>query len=325
MAPSDAEVVACLERGLRDRGEPASVTSVGRAPYPYATSYPLEEIEACLDDGRTLGLILKDLTWDRLLGQARSTKPPFLYEPRRCIDTYARVLWGSGVGPAFYGESGSWFLVEKVPGVELWQIGEFSTWEAVARWLAEFHQLFASRLDELTFENPHLLRYGPELLRVWPARALEAAGRLDVRPEQLRYLAHVAMHYDHVVECMTSTPPGFVHGELYPSNVLVRDDGSDVEVWPIDWEMAGIGSPLLDLAALTGGWSEPEQDKLVNAYGADASAGAGAGVELAEALDACRLHYALQWLGWSAEWSPPAEHARDWATEAVTWAERLGL
>lgn len=293
------------------------MTAIERAPYAYATSFPLEAVEARLDDGPTLRLILKDLTWDRLLGQAHATKPPFLHEPRRCIDTYARVLRGTGVGPAFYGSSGSWFLVERVPGVELWQIGDFSTWEAVARWLAGFHQLFAERVDELPAQNPHLLRYGPELLQVWPARAVEAAERSGVGVAQVRYLTHVAMHYDQVVERLTSTAPTFVHGELYPSNVLVNDEGSDVDVWPIDWEMAGIGSPLLDLAALTGGWPEPEQDKLVAAYGIDAP--------MAEALDACRLHYALQWLGWSAEWTPPPEHAQDWSAEAVKWAERLGL
>jgi hypothetical protein len=309
-APSDEEVLACLAQSV-------PVTAIERAPYAYATSFPLEEVVAHLADGRTLHLILKDLTWDRLLGQARTTKPPFLHEPRRCIDTYARVLFGSGIGPTFYGSCGTWFLVEKVPGVELWQIGDLTTWEAVARWLADFHRLFAGRVDELPRENPHLLRYGPQLLRVWPARAVEAAERLGAPVEHRRRLADVAARYDDVVERLMAMEPAFVHGELYPSNVLVNDEGPDVQVWPIDWEMAGIGSPLLDLAALTWGWAQPEQDKLVAAYGVDAAAG--------DVLDACRLHYALQWLGWSAGWSPPAEHARDWAAEAVMLAERLGL
>jgi len=36
-------------------------------------------------------------------------------------------------------------------------------------------------------------------------------------------------------------------------------------------------------------------------------------------------HLALQWLGWSADWTPPPEHARDWLVEALAAAERLGL
>ena len=47
--------------------------------------------------------------------------------------------------------------------------------------------------------------------------------------------------------------------------------------------------------------------------------------ELLAALDYCRLHLAMQWLGWAAEWSPPPEHSHDWLAEAFTLADRLGL
>jgi hypothetical protein len=43
------------------------------------------------------------------------------------------------------------------------------------------------------------------------------------------------------------------------------------------------------------------------------------------ALDHCRLHLAVQWLGWSPGWSPPPEHAQDWLGEALGLAEKLGL
>jgi hypothetical protein len=58
----------------------------------------------------------------------------------------------------------------------------------------------------------------------------------------------------------------------------------------------------------------------VSAYGAGM-----ADDELEEAMAACRLQLALQWLGWSRDWSPPPEHAQDWLSEAVCVAERLGL
>jgi hypothetical protein len=38
-----------------------------------------------------------------------------------------------------------------------------------------------------------------------------------------------------------------------------------------------------------------------------------------------RLHLAVQWLGWSPDWTPPAEHAHDWYAEAVATAETLAL
>jgi hypothetical protein len=41
------------------------------------------------------------------------------------------------------------------------------------------------------------------------------------------------------------------------------------------------------------------------------------------ALDWCRLHIAVQWLGWSPEWSPPPEHAWNWWEEALHLAEKM--
>ena len=332
--PSDDEVRCALEEGLRRRREPGTVVALARAPYPYSTSSPLEEVGVRLTDGRELQLLLKDLTWERLLDDARHTKPRFLYEPRRCIATYEEVLPGTGLGVECYGSFADeqagryWLLLDKVAGRELWQVGDLATWEAVARWLARFHVRFAGRADELDSRNPHLLRYGRDLLRLWPGRALDAlAAREETTPEQYDRLAALASGYDRVVDRLAAIPPSFVHGELYPSNVLVGDDGPDVDVWPVDWEMAGLGPPLLDLAALTSGWDPADQARLVAAYADELGPGPWRWdeQELGALLHSCRLHYALQWLGWSPGWSAPAEHARDWVAEAFELGERLDL
>ena len=332
-APSDHEIVAGIEEALGAALQPPGVVTIERRPYRYATSYPLEEVNAHLDDGRTLHLILKDLTWERLLGEARRTKPRFLYEPRRCIETYRRILPGTGVGAACHGafvdvRSGRyWLLIERLPGVELWQVGDFGTWESVARWLARFHRRFADEGERVLLRNPFLLRYDSDFLRTWPRRALDGAARQGVGADRLRAMASLLAGYGQVVDRLAAVPPVFIHGELYPSNVLVGGTGPTEMVWPVDWEMAGIGPPLLDLAALTAGWEGAEQAKLADAYldelgpaGAQGEAG-----EVSTLLDCCRLHYALQWLGWSPGWSPPPEHARDWVSEALTLGERLGL
>ena len=47
--------------------------------------------------------------------------------------------------------------------------------------------------------------------------------------------------------------------------------------------------------------------------------------EFGFALDCARLHLAIQWLGWSPEWTPPPEHARDWHAELPRLLERVGL
>ena len=332
--PSDDEVVRALEDGLRSQGEPGVVAALERAPYAYATSFPLEEVEARLGDGRRLQLILKDLTWERLLGDARHTKPRFLYEPRRPIDTYRRILAGTDLGVRCYAAVADdrnrryWLLLEKVAGVELWQVGTFATWESVARWLARLHRAFAAEEGDGVLErNRFLIRYDEALFGTWPARALEAAEARGAGTQDRRRLADIATGYGEVVQTLCALPPTFVHGELYPSNVLVDERAPETKVWPIDWEMAGLGPAYLDLVALTAGWDGGKQWRLVDAYVEELGTARWRreGHELARVLECCRLHYALQWLGWSATWSAPPEHARDWLGEALEVGGRLGL
>ena len=70
----------------------------------------------------------------------------------------------------------NWLLIEKIPGVELWQVGELSVWEAVATWLGRFHARFASEIRALRADNPHLLDHSKEWFRSWADRAGAALG-----------------------------------------------------------------------------------------------------------------------------------------------------
>jgi hypothetical protein len=325
-APSDEELIDLLRRSAD--GE---VLGISRKPYRYATSAPLEELHVDMSGGEGMNLIFKDLSRDRMIGEAGAAKPEFLHQPEREIETYRRILAPEGIGPRCVAAVAEpdppryWLLIEKVPGVELWQVGELPIWEEVARWLGDFHSRFAGRLDEVRAANSHLLDLSAAWFRSWCDRALDRLAESDDRraPELLRALGS----YDEVVDALASLPRTFVHGELYPSNVLVvRDDPPRVS--PVDWEMASIGPGLLDLAALVGGWSEAERRRLVAAYldgrgePADGSRGA---TTLDEDLARCRLALALQWIGWSADWRPPPEHAHDWLGEALDLAGELGL
>jgi thiamine kinase-like enzyme len=118
-------------------------------------------------------------------------------------------------------------------------------------------------------------------------------------------------------------PSTIIHGELYASNVVIQQAGGGVRVRPVDWEMAGTGPGVLDLAALTAGsWTDDERARIEEAY-CEALP-----VELrpgADDLEYARLLLAAQWLGWSDGWLPPQEHRQDWAAVAVSLIERLGL
>ena len=142
----------------------------------------------------------------------------------------------------------------------------------------------------------------------------------------LAVLEPIVARYDElVVERLLALEVTFLHGELYAANVLVDDAERPRRVAAVDWEQAAAGPGLVDLAALTaGGWSERDRAAIAAAYRAARSTGDGAPeVGGADALAACRLHLAMQWLGWAADWCPPAEHRHDWLGEAAAAARRL--
>jgi hypothetical protein len=269
----------------------AAVVRLERRPYAYETSHPLEELDVDLEDGRTLHLLRKDL------GTSPAKRPSFLHEPAREIETYRCVLASADLGTAkFYGAADEQLYIEKVEGSELWQHGELEVWQRAARWLARMHAALGDQADQ-----PHLLRYDRDFYRLWLARAEAISGDLGL----------VASIYEDVVERLLALPQGLIHGDFYPSNILV----AQARICPVDWELGSAGPLLLDLAALTTGWPEVDLEAIAAAYGEVSS----------EALDLCRLHLAVRWLGWSDDWTPPPEHAKDWRREAQAVAERLAV
>lgn len=328
-APTDEALLAALPHEAGG----GSWRIVTRRPYRFATSAPLEELHVRAGDGADLELIFKDLARARLLPAASASKPSFLHQPLRELELYRGILAPCGIGPRLVAavsqpeEDRQWLFIERVRGRELWQVGELEIWERVAAWLGDLHLGFAGRLSEVRALCPHLIDHSAAWFELWAQRARQAlAGAADSRADGLtRALAG----YDGVVTELAALPRTLVHGELYPSNVLVAPDGGGQRVCPVDWEMAGIGPGLLDLAALVGGWEAsgwPESDRarLVRAY-AEAAGAALAGSDLSADLARCRLHLALQWIGWADGWRPPPEHARDWLGEALGLAGELGL
>jgi hypothetical protein len=291
------------------------VAHVERRPSEYRTSFALDELDVRLEDGALLELVLKDVSTGGLAPGARDAKPGFLHDPRREIEVYRHVVEPLGLGPKLYGSIADgrrfWLLLERVRGVELFQVGELEIWQEVARWLARMHD----RCRDV--RAPRLLRYDRGYYERWLRRAREVSGASE--------LDRLAAGYPAVVERLLELPRTFVHGELYASNVLVAGEPGALRVCPVDWEMAGVAPGLVDLAALASGrWSPGERREIALAYrGACATPEPPGGFEAA--LDCCRLHLALQWLGWASGWEPPDEHAQDWLGEALGAAERIGL
>jgi len=329
------ELRAALEGAFsRHFGAPRQIAQLERRPSAYCTSFTIEELAVRLDDGTALRLMFKDLSWRSLPERARRAKPAFLHNPLREIEVYRTILSPRRLGTATcYGavvdhaRRRYWLFLEQVPGIELYQVGELATWQGVARWLAAFHARFDGAETERSGLSAHLLYHDAAFYRRWLRRALAFSHTAE--PRVARGVAWLAERYERVIDCLLALPPTLIHGEFYASNVLVQETGGGLRVCPVDWEMAARGPGLLDLAALTAGtWTEEEKTSLALAYHAALPPDGGSRAPRSEflaALDCCHIYLAIQWLGWSPDWSPPPEHAQDWLGVALRLAEKLGL
>ncbi len=309
-------------------GEERRIEELVRRHYAYGSSFALEQLEVTFDNRSKLRILFKDLGPSGMLEGAREAKPKLLYDPLREIEVYRRVLARERVGtPECYGwvadESADrfWLFIEDVAGTELGRVGEFAVWETAARWLADMHGRFADVVGSSSAEQAHLLSYDAPFYRLWLDRARSFADE-RARPR----LDWLASRYDTVVDALVELPPAFIHGEFYGANILVTETGDDVRICVVDWEMSAVGPALVDLAALVSGkWNEAEREALALAYREAYGAGAPPPSSFREDLDRCRLHLAVQWLGWSPNGVPGTGMNHDWLAEAMQLAERLEL
>ena len=259
------------------------------APHPYATSHALWNIETESADGQVLAAVAKETS------HRPEARPRFVHRPLREREVYRLLLDGSGAPtPRLLGVAGSFIILERLAAAPLWQTAVGEVASRAGKALRKTHDALAGHTAA-----PFLLRYDASFYRRW----LRRARLLD---PSTAWLGDV---YAAACARLLREPLVVIHGELYPSNVLVGEQ----DVWFVDWESAAAGPAVIDVAALVSGWSEPAVDALLRSYGAVDTV----------VLDCARLHLAVRWLGWSAGWRPPREHARDWRAEAEQTATRL--
>lgn len=333
------ELRTALEDGLACREDlPSAVVGLTRWASRYATSTTIENVEATLGDGTRLHLILKDMSPSAILPGARRAKPKFLYNPRRELETYRSLLNGERIGtPACYAAVADdnaerfWVLLEKFPGVELYQVGDLERWQQAAAWLGLMHSRFAGDADVIQRRGVPLVIQDSSFYSQWIFRAAKFACEAPWahRSASQTFIDHLASTYHVVIEQLLALPRTIVHGDFNASNILVQRPDSRERVCPVDWELTGLGPGLMDLAALTSGlWADDDRKVIAESYRAALSPAALLPGDLSvflHALDYCRLQLCVQWLGWSPNWQPSGKHAHDWFGEAVRLADRLGL
>ena len=234
---------ACRARGRarRARGSARRVTELQRRPCAYRTSFALEELDVTLADGRAAAADVQGpqsracLERGRAAGEARlparpasarsrstatcstapsSGPPPTTARPstRRATATGC----SSRTSPApCCGRSASSRSGRRPPGGS----------RACTRRSRRRPQA----------PPPSLLRYGPDLYRaVDRARASSSpsARRRRGATTRARPCMDCPLRYEPVVERLAALPPTIVHGEFYPSNVLVQHPTGDVRIAP---------------------------------------------------------------------------------------------
>ena len=330
-----ADIRTALQSGLQRRGLNGTITRIDRRPSPYASSFALEELDVELADGLRLALMLKNLNPRAMNEDARRVKPDFLLDPQREIAVYRAIVDPMGLGAALFAASvdgeadGRWLAIERIDGRELYQVGELEIWTQVAHWLGVMHRrLAALDLDRLKAAVP-LVVYDAAFYDQWLHRAARIFDGQSAEPQASRdAFEYVRGRHHRMVDRLLALPHTVIHGEFYASNVLTAARDGDLRVCPVDWEMAALAPGLIDLAALTlGQWSVEDRRGFMAAYlnGLAADAAATSIDELAEAVDYCQIHLAVQWLGWFGTHPPHPSHARDWLGEAVERVDRLSL
>lgn len=314
----DGEVREALERALGEtRGEPSAVDELSRRPFAYETSFAIDALDVRLASGEQLALLAKDVGPAGLSPEAAATKPAHTLDPDREIAVYRDLLDGAALStPRFHGAAVEpererwWLFLERVEGEVLTDVGEVAVWCEAAAW--------AARLGSTVDGDARVLLHRDA---AWHERWIDAAvAELGHSAPPDRETADLlGRNRDALVERLLSLPRAFVHGELYPANVLVARTGTGpARIAPVDWELAGTGPYALDLAALASGWSGEDRDAICDAFHrALPTKGRPEPGGLAAAVDLCQLALALQWIGWAPGWVPPEAQRNDWRGEAA--------
>lgn len=302
----------------------------------YASSVPLLNVHLMLADGTRLRVVYKGTGRSARILPALDVRPRAIKDRAREAWMYDSVLRFDGIADAprllssgRARNGGHWLLMEWAGSVDLSQVGRRAVWCEAASQLARLHEWGESRVEDLP--DGALARWDDATMHMsWARRARRAqAEHCRATGVGRDPLAPLWRRYQVVADRLAEMPKTLVHGDFNASNILVMPAADGKRIRVIDWETAGVGPGLIDLASLISGRLPAAQRiAMVAAYRASLGGsrlGALSTDDFNDALSWCRLALAVMWLGWSPRWSPPPAHAHDWRGDALTLARRLGL
>lgn len=270
------------------------------------SSFRLDSVTAHLADGTDLALVCKTTGVAGLATATRARKPVWRHHPGREAWCYEHVLRPLDLGtPRWFGTEPRhrWLLLEDVTGAHpLDETDDRPSWDAAMDWLADLHGS-ARRPDG---DHPLLELDAAGAERSWVA-AVEGAPW-----ERVCGVVAARAAFERAVEILAEAPRVVVHGEWFPSNVLVTPRSRRLAV--VDWELAGVGPAAVDLASMTAGWPEERARELVERYRRAAGLDGGGAAALRRQWAAARVVGAVHRLA-DERGRTPLERDHDWWDE----------
>lgn len=266
-----------------------------RVTNPYASSLPSEIVTCWLEDGGELRVLCKYGV--RFQHSSRGHRGGIDYETA----VYRDILRVSdGTTPRFYGtfihsdRGESCLVIQYIDGARrLDQSLDETAMRRAAQWLGRFHaegEVTAQSLSSESFK-----RYDGEYYERWAENTLKLAPTVG---HHLPWLAPLRRGFSEIVPLLLAPTPTFIHGELYPHNVLLTPEA----VYPIDWETGAIAAGEVDVAALTEGWPEEAAREFELEYQQIRWKGAPP-PDHDRRLAAARLYWHFRWLGDRPDWT----------------------
>lgn len=209
--------------------------------------------------------------------------------------------------------SGDWLVLEAVEAdiaPDAWSADDY---RRAVTMLAELHERFWNLADDLA-TYPWLARPLTIDFEIHVYAAAQAVEKIvtDDWPRLitgsqagLATLGEIVSEVDRVAQPLRNVPPTLLHGDFSPANVRLQADG---EMVVYDWQLAGLGPGVLDLAAfvIASHWERSElplgDDELIALYRQEMKQRVGvyeSDAEWAELWDHALLwRFAQEVLGW---------------------------
>jgi aminoglycoside phosphotransferase (APT) family kinase protein len=250
-----------VERVVREAlGEERSVLALTRSPSEFATVFPADVLHVTLDDGRELRMFLKHLG---------ASDHPEKKRPEKEARIYRELLAGRDLPvPRFYGAL--WNSDSERHELYLEYIDDWSLkyqpiehWFSAAAVLADFHVTMAHRDEELA-RSDVLQPLDTDYFRGYAARARAQLARHS--PALIEAFDDALAGYEPAIAALADAVPTLVNSDLSPRNVLADRSRDPVRVCFIDWESAGRGAGVLDIAHLAYGLDGERRKCILDSY-----------------------------------------------------------